>query len=237
MIAKLKTLKQKDSAENFCNEVEKLTSQLKSIYIREQIPVDRAHAMATKKGVETLINGTKTDETRIILKAGTFTKMNDAIQKLLENETSTNNTNNVSNNSNAKIFTNRAIYSRGRGGTNRRGSGNYSRGNNSQSNYHGQSGRYQNNQSNRGNYPSNQRGNRYQRGNYGNQRGNWTPRGQFNPNMYLAQHNGVLYQPVAQQGIQQLPVLPPNQVQQQQQYNPQQANIHPLGVQLGQHLQ
>lgn len=51
IIAKMKALKQKDSAESFCNEVEKLTTQLKAAYVREQIPVATANTMATKKGV------------------------------------------------------------------------------------------------------------------------------------------------------------------------------------------
>lgn len=72
IIAKLKALKQKDSVATFCNDVEKLTSQLKSCFIKEDIPLQRASQMATKKGVETLINGVRNNDIKIILKAGNF---------------------------------------------------------------------------------------------------------------------------------------------------------------------
>lgn len=47
----VKALKQKDSAETFCKEVEKMTNQLKILYIKEQIPAAKANEMAIKKGV------------------------------------------------------------------------------------------------------------------------------------------------------------------------------------------
>lgn len=231
LIAKFKNLKQKDSVENFCNEIEKLTTQLKTIYIKEQIPVERAHIMATKKGIESLTNGAKNAETKLILKAGTFTKINDAIQKVMENAEITLNNNNVTA-TNAQIYAGRVNHSRGRGGINHRGRGNYS-------NFyqHDRHVRFQNSPQNRGNF-INQRGNWSHRGNFSNQRGNWSQRGRYPPNnMYLAHQAGVQYQPPAQQAIQ-MPLHPHIQIPQQQ-HIPQSTNgnIHPLGVQLGQHIQ
>lgn len=86
VLAKLKNTKQTSSTEDFCTEVEKLTQELKSIYIRNRIPGDVALQMATKCGVDALIAGTKNSETKTILRAGTFTRLNDAIQKLQEND-------------------------------------------------------------------------------------------------------------------------------------------------------
>lgn len=219
-VAKLKALKQKDSIETFCNEVENLTSQLKSCYVREQIPVDRANTMATKKGVEALVIGIKNTDTKLILKAGSFNKISDAIQKVMENVEHTCTSNNLPA-TNAQILAGRVNHSRGRGGTNHRGRGNYSH-----FNQHDRNNRFQNPQSNRGHF-TNQRGNWSHRGNFSNQRGNWTQRGRYPPNMYLAQQNSVQYQLPVQQAIQ-LPLQPHIQMPQQQ-YIPQQTNgnIHP----------
>lgn len=85
MIAKLKAAKQKGSVENFCDEVDALTNKLKAVYIEQGIPIQLATSMATKTGVETLINGTNSQDNKIILKAGTFNDIKDATQKMLEN--------------------------------------------------------------------------------------------------------------------------------------------------------
>lgn len=236
LVAKLRALKQKDSIETFCNEIENLTSRLKSCYVKEQIPVDRANIMATKKGVESLISGIKNTDTKLILKAGSFIKINDAIQKVMENVECTNN---ISPATNAQIFAGRVNHSRGRGRINPRGHGNNSnnsRGYHFQSNYHGHNGRFPNVHSHRGAY-ANQGGNWLPRGNFTNQRGNWTRRGRYPPNMFLAQQNGVQYQLPAQEAIQ-LPLQPQIHMPQQQQITqPSNGNINPfLGVHLGQHI-
>lgn len=85
VIAKLKAAKQKGSVENFCDEVDALTNKLKAVYIEQGIPIQLATSMATKTGVETLINGTNSQDNKIILKAGTFNDIKDATQKMLEN--------------------------------------------------------------------------------------------------------------------------------------------------------
>ena len=88
ILAKLKITKQNSTSEQFCDAVEKLTNDLRSTYLTEGIPPDTAEKMATKRGVETLINGIKNQDTKLILKAGNFEKINDAVQKLQENDSS-----------------------------------------------------------------------------------------------------------------------------------------------------
>lgn len=85
LTAKLKTVKLQGSVENFCDEVDLLTSKLKSAYIQQKVPEETANSMATKVGIDTLINGSNSQETKIILKAGAFSDIKNAIQKVLEN--------------------------------------------------------------------------------------------------------------------------------------------------------
>ncbi|XP_062535414.1 uncharacterized protein LOC134204644 [Armigeres subalbatus] len=179
--AKLKAVKQKESAESFCNTVEQLTAQLRSVYVREQIPVNRANAMATKKGVEALIDGVRNNDTKIILKAGTFTKISDATQKLMENDKPIP----------AQMFTISSTQQNNRGRNFNNGRGN---GRGHFQNYRGSQNNFQRNHPNRGNF-SGYRGNLHGRGNYNgrrpyHQRGHFLQRGHPNPHygMYVAQN-------------------------------------------------
>lgn len=137
--------------------------------------------MATKKGVEALIDGVRNNDTKIILKAGTFTKISDATQKLLENDKPVSNTNN------AQMFTVRSAYSQNRGRNLNHGR------ENSRGNFHNQRGSHNYSQRNRGSY-SHSRGNFHNRGNRSFQqtrgsyfhRGSFPQRGNFNP------HHGIL---------------------------------------------
>lgn len=223
VVAKLKALKQKDSTESFCNKVEELTVQLRTSYIKEKIPMDRANIMATKVGIETLISGIKNTETKIILKAGQFSKINDAVQKVMENDTTTSAT---SISTNAQMFwAGRGSKSRGRGGPSFRGRGNQ--------HYHDNRNQFRS-----GNFntqPNFNRGSWRQNNRNPHQRGSWNRRGFYAPNMFMAHGNDannqtqhLQYQPIQQQLQQQL---------HSQQPNPQ-TNVHPfLGLQHGQHTQ
>ena len=84
--AKLKAAKQKGNLTQFCEEIEQLTSRLASQYIDETIPANKANQMATKTGIETLINGISNSEAKLILKAGNFSKISEATQKLQEGD-------------------------------------------------------------------------------------------------------------------------------------------------------
>lgn len=84
VIAKLKALNKKGDNEKFHDEVEQLTSQLTSLYVKKEIPLNVATKMATKAGIDTLICKTTDPDTRIILKAAEFSSIQAAIQKVNE---------------------------------------------------------------------------------------------------------------------------------------------------------
>lgn len=89
ILAKLKSTKQKGDANSLCDEVDNLTNKLKSIYVGQGIPDGVAKSMATKAGVDALINGVNNFETKLILKAGNFSNIKEAVQKVQENNSST----------------------------------------------------------------------------------------------------------------------------------------------------
>lgn len=84
IIAKIKNVKQRTDTNSLCDEIDSLTLKLKSIYIQQGIPDNIAQAMSTKTGVDALINNVNHD-TKIILKAGNFSNIKDAVQKVQEN--------------------------------------------------------------------------------------------------------------------------------------------------------
>lgn len=103
LIGKLRSLKQTDDLYTFCEEVDRVTMRLKNAYLNDGIPETTAHKMATKCGVDALSQGINDRECRLILKAGSFPSVDDAIQKL--NELNMNNcTVNKPDSSSAHIF-------------------------------------------------------------------------------------------------------------------------------------
>lgn len=84
IIAKIKNVKQRTDINSLCDEIDNLTIKLKSIYVQEGIPENIAQTMSTKIGVDALINNVN-HETKIILKAGTFSNIKDAVQRVQEN--------------------------------------------------------------------------------------------------------------------------------------------------------
>lgn len=229
--------------EEFCKEVEKLTQQLAATYIDETIPTDKAMQMATKSGIESLINGIDHADSKLILRAGTFTKINEAIQKLQENYSEERQKSSM-----AQMFytkNNHNQRGRGRGGFNgdRR---NFSSGHRSFSRNHDQP-RFQNF---RGNYSQghsygqgqNFRGQNFRGQNF---RGQWNRgRGRYETrSTYFMQPIPQAIQPVFQQlppvgyqQNQQQPVYQQPQSTYQQQQQPAQNNTF-LGTQFGRHLQ
>lgn len=181
LIAKLKSVKQNGDFNDFCEEVDKICSQLKSVYLRDEIPQVTATKMSSKCGIEALIRGANNNDAKIILKAGSFDKLSDAIQKLMENSTPTN-----------QIFTASRVYQQNRGRSSYRGN---SRG-------HFQTNRGQNNFP-RNNYSRGNRGNYRNRG-YKNGRGYYQNRGSFSHRGH-PNHQGMFF--VAQQ---QMPQIQPN---------------------------
>lgn len=90
ILAKFKQIKITGDLTSFCNEVENLTNKLKGIYLEKLIPENVAQSMATKAGVDTLIEKTSNLETKIILKAGSFGSISEAIQKVNEHSAGSN---------------------------------------------------------------------------------------------------------------------------------------------------
>lgn len=130
IIAKMRNVKQKQSVQTLCDELENLTAKLKSVYLGNKIPDDVASSMANKAGVDALINGVTNSDTKLILKAGTFNNIRDAITKVVENS-------NSPSPPNAEIFT---LSSRGRNNF----SNNFGR-NDYQRDFHGNARNFQSN--------------------------------------------------------------------------------------------
>lgn len=224
--AKLKALKSKGDSDKYLESVEMLTAKLTSLYIKNDIPMTVATKMATKTGVDTLINNSTNSDTRIILKAADFPSIQAAIQKF--NESNFNATTaqilNTQSSANTSYSRNRNI----RGNfTNRGGNRNINfRFNRNQNSYHPRQFSSRNFTNSRGNY---QNQNHYQNQN----------RGQYHHRNNQG-NNRVFYTQTHQDQNSQ---IPPNMMQQQSGNQPmmQHANIiphlqpHPLGGTQGQY--
>lgn len=157
ILAKMKATRNKGDQQKFYEEIETLSQKLSTLYIYNQIPANVANKMATKAGVETLINGVSNTELKIILKANEFDSIQKAIQKINESQIEQ-----------SQVF---SLQARGRG------RGRF--GGNSQTSNFSHSRSYSNNDLNRPyrNYYQNQnrrgngRGQNYFRGNFRGNRG------------------------------------------------------------------
>lgn len=129
ILAKLKATRQKGDTDNFLNDVDSLCSQLHATYIVSGVPDDVAKKMATKAGVEALTAGVISQETKIILKAGNFTDVKQAIQKVAEN------TNSSTSNSQILNFHANRPFDRNQFGNNRGRGNNYNNNNANQRDY------------------------------------------------------------------------------------------------------
>lgn len=113
ILAKLKTLKPKADTNVLCDDIDTLAGKLKATYVSQGIPETVAKTMATKAGVDALISTTTNYETKIILKAGTFQNLQDAIMKVRENDTQVSIENSQVLAYNIRRFGNSNRYSRG----------------------------------------------------------------------------------------------------------------------------
>lgn len=84
VLAQLKAIKERET-DKICDRVNDLTAKLSSVYLAEKLPVETATKMATKAGVETLKTKVTNSDLKLILKAGSFQTIQDAIQKVREN--------------------------------------------------------------------------------------------------------------------------------------------------------
>lgn len=87
VIAKLNAIREKDH-DKICDLVDNLTNKLSAVYLADKVPADVAQKMATKHGVDTLMKKISNHDVKIILKAGSFNTIQQAIQKVRENSSS-----------------------------------------------------------------------------------------------------------------------------------------------------
>lgn len=84
IIAKLANCKQRSNITAYTKEIEELTMQLEAAFISKEIPANVAQTMATKEGIKHMTAGLKDEKTSIIVKAGQFKTITEAINKALE---------------------------------------------------------------------------------------------------------------------------------------------------------
>lgn len=174
IVAKLNSTKQRGQITNFCEEIEDLCNKLENCYIMQDVPENVAKKMTTKAGVTALINGINASETKLILKAGNFASIKEALQKAQEcaSDASTSQIFNVRNKQHNQRQNQRSDY---------RGNGFRGNGFNRNRNFRRNGFNSRPHQ----NYNQPQRG-RYQRGGYNN-------RGRFNDNRSRYDNSNRVY--------------------------------------------
>lgn len=92
LTAKLLSVKHNKNSNAVVKEVEEITNLLQTAYISEGLPLEIATKYATQTAVKSLIKNTVNDKTKLIMQAGQFNSLNDAITKYVstteENNTS-----------------------------------------------------------------------------------------------------------------------------------------------------
>lgn len=149
--SKLKNLKQIGSIQKFSEIIESTADQLESALLQEGYSMENANKVATNAGVNALSAGVKNARTQIVLEAGNFEKLSQAITKALEIDNRP---------SQANVFTQKRV---GGGRYNSRFNGNNQNGYN-----RNQNGNNQNR--NQNGYNQNNRTDRYGRGGFNNHR-------------------------------------------------------------------
>lgn len=164
ILAKLANERQTSELAKFTEQIEKLTLQLENAYVAEKVPLDTASRLAVRAGTNALASGLKNKETQLIIKAGKFETLAEAIGKATENDKNPT--------TNTVLFYKGPNYNHARGGHRGRNTrGNTARGGNM---YHGRSHGNQNGYNSsrgRGGYgyrngAGNRGGNNFRGGNY-----------------------------------------------------------------------
>lgn len=83
-LTNLKSAKCKNN-EDF-KQIEILTDKLQQTYVREQIPNEVAAKMARKAAIQTIINNSNNNDTKMMLRIGKFDTLEEAINLAMENE-------------------------------------------------------------------------------------------------------------------------------------------------------
>ncbi|XP_065362017.1 probable serine/threonine-protein kinase DDB_G0293958 [Calliphora vicina] len=152
LTAKIMNIKQNNKTANaYCSEIENLTKSLESAYIKTEL----ASKYSTQVAVKALTKNCTIDKVKIIMEAGQFNTMNDAMSKFVNSCTEATGQQNA-------ILHYRQNSNNYRGGYNRfRGRNNYPRNNDKNSNQNNNNNNRNNyNYRNRQNYNNNNRRNR-----------------------------------------------------------------------------
>lgn len=232
--ANLKNLKLKktDDMVNFSKDVENLCENLAQAYIREQVPGDVAKKLAQKQAIQTLISNSHNSETKIMLKVGKFTTVQEALNVMVENEQTSQGSTASILHANVNERKNHRYPNNGRGYQQNYG---YRTPNNRPTNFYG----------NRGRFTSRGRG-FHRRGGFRNgQNQFYRNYGPNNSNNQLNGSSRVFYATeFPSQQHEQVRVISTGHVHQQadplvapQQIQPTAQRQHPLGVPFGQHTQ
>ena len=88
-------LKSPSDLQNFTKQVDSLAEKLTETYITEKIPSEVAKKMSQKAAIQTLVANASNSETKIMLKVGKFTNLQEAINIMVENENVTTSTSNA----------------------------------------------------------------------------------------------------------------------------------------------
>lgn len=160
LTAKIMNTKQNNKpANNYCNEIENLTKSLENAYISDGLSCELAGKYSTQIAVKALTKNCTIDKVKLIMEAGQFNNMNDAISKFINSCTE------ITGQQNAVLhFGNRPNKNNFRGNyTKFRGRNNFPRNNNNN-----RFGYNNNNNSSNSNYNNRnrQRYNNYRRNNY-----------------------------------------------------------------------
>lgn len=160
LTAKIMNVKQNNKSANvYCNEIESLIKSLENAYISDGLSCELANKYSTQIAVKAITKNCTIDKVKLIMEAGQFNNMNDAISKFVNSCTE------ATGQQNAILYfgqkpNNRNNYHRGRGRF--RGRGNFSR-----------NGNNNNNRNNNNNYNNNNNNsNNNYRGRRGNHNGN-----------------------------------------------------------------
>lgn len=110
--AKIMNIRQNNkSANTYCNEVEALTKSLESAYISDGLSCELATKYSTRVAVKALTKNCTIDKVKLIMEAGQFNNMNDAVEKFVNSCTESTGQQNTILYSNQRSPNNR--YSRG----------------------------------------------------------------------------------------------------------------------------
>lgn len=119
LTAKIMNIKQNNKTANvYCNEIETLTKSLETAYISDGLPTDIASKYSTQTAIKALTKNCTIDKVKLIMEAGQFNSMNEAISKFVNSCTEATGQQNAilyfKQKPNAKHYNRNFIQSRGR---------------------------------------------------------------------------------------------------------------------------